>query len=322
MSIVVPATPDLIQQAARLIRAGQVVVMPTETVYGLGADAFNAQAVAQIFALKNRPHFNPLISHIADIDFLPEYAKIDERVRALAQRFWPGPLTFVLNRKEHNPALDLACAGLRTITVRMPNHPVALNLIRTSGTPIVAPSANLFQTISPTSAALVFQNLGNRVSLILDGGPCAVGVESTILDLTTPRAVLLRPGGIDVETLSDFLGEPIHISDGTPDAPTAPGQLRRHYAPNHPLRINVQQPNPDEFYIGFGAFQKNARLNLSPDGDLCEAASRLFAYLYEADRQTEYAAIAVAPIPNTGLGMAINDRLQRASYQQNPQAVS
>lgn len=314
MPIIAP-TPQNIQLAAEQIRQGKLVVMPTETVYGLGADALNAAAVAHIFELKNRPRFNPLISHIADAALLSEYAIADERAIILAQHFWPGPLTFVLKRKHHNPALDLACAGLETMTIRMPNHPVALALIRAANTPIVAPSANLFQSISPTTAALTQQNLGNRAPLILDGGPCSVGVESTILDLTTPRATLLRPGGLSVDKLESVLNEKIILADGNTNHPTAPGQLKKHYAPSRPLRINVTDPQPNEFYIGFGTTTGRADLNLSPSGDLREAAANLFAFLYQADAQTDYPALAVAPIPNIGLGMAINDRLTRAACQ-------
>ena len=307
-------TPGNIKKAAELIQKGGLVAFPTETVYGLGASVYNAKAVAGIFEAKGRPTFNPLISHIAEVDFLKEYAIADERALALANKFWPGPLTFVLKRKDHHPALDLVCAGLNTITVRMPNHPTALKLIKESGVPIAAPSANRSQTISPTTAKHVGESLGEKVDIILDGGACKVGVESTILDLTRPQAVLLRAGGIGLETLEEFLGEKIEISDGNPNKPSSPGQLLRHYAPSHPLRINVLTPESDEFYIGFGKCE-GAHLNLSKTADLAEAAANLFAYLRKADEQTEFAKIAMAPIPKTGLGLAINDRIKRASYQ-------
>ena len=312
---IVPANSSYIRQAADLIRAGRLVAFPTETVYGLGASAYDAAAVARIFEAKNRPTFNPLISHIADIDFLTDYAQTDERALALAKRFWPGPLTFVLKRKDLSPALDLACAGLKTVTVRMPNHPVALDLIRAAELPIVAPSANRSQSISPTTARHVQNSLGDRVDMILDGGACAVGVESTILDLTGAKAVLLRPGGLAKEDLEDFLNEPIYLSQGNPDLPSSPGQMLKHYAPGHPLRINVTEPDADEFFIGFGSVGKTAPLNLSPSGDLCEAASHLFDYLHRADEQTTLPKIAMAPVPNVGLGLAINDRIRRASYR-------
>ena len=308
-----PATEETIQQAARLIQSGDIVAFPTETVYGLGADAYNAAAVAKIFEAKNRPTFNPLISHIADVDFLNDYVKMDNRVPALAKHFWPGPLTMVLPRKQHNPALDLACAGLPTVSVRMPNHPIALALIRAAHTPIVAPSANRSQSISPTTAAHVQNSLGNRVPMILDGGPCHVGVESTIIDLTTPKIVLLRAGGIAMEDIADFLNEEVIISGGNPNLPSSPGQMLKHYAPKYETRINVTCPDKDEFMIGFGKI--DGHLNLSSSGNLAEATANLFAYMHKAEEQTQYTKIAIAPIPMTGLGRAINDRIKRASYK-------
>ena len=308
-------TPADIEQAARIIRNGGLVAFPTDTVYGLGADVYNPQAVAAIFEAKGRPTFDPLISHIAEIDFLPEYACTDERVMALARHFWPGPLTFVLKRKEHNPSLDLVCSGLPHIAVRMPNHPLALKLIKTAGVPIAAPSANKFKCISPTTARHVADSLGDKVDMILDGGPCKIGVETTIVDLTTPEMVMLRAGGLSKEEIESFTGEKVIVSHGDPNKPSAPGQLLKHYAPRMPMRINVAQEDvrPDEFYIGFGSI-KNAHLNLSPSGSLNEAAANLFAYMRLAETHTEYRGIAMSPIPETGLGLAINDRIRRASY--------
>ncbi|HCU59015.1 MAG TPA: threonylcarbamoyl-AMP synthase, partial [Alphaproteobacteria bacterium] len=259
-----------------------------------------------------RPSFNPLISHIAEIDFLKTYAAVDERVLSLAKHFWPGPLTFVLNRIDENPALDLACAGLRTVTVRMPNHEVALKLIKKSGVPIVAPSANKSQTISPTTARHVYESLGEKVDMILDGGQCKVGVESTIIDLTGRDVVLLRAGGIALEDLEAFLGEKILISHGNPDLPSSPGQLLKHYAPAHDFRINAFSREGDEFFIGFGDV-KDCDLNLSASGDLCEAAANLFAFMRIADEDGR--KIAMSPIPEKGLGLAINDRIRRAAYK-------
>ncbi len=299
------------QKAAEVIKNGGLVAFPTETVYGLGANVYNAAAVAGIFAAKQRPHFDPLISHIADIDFLPQYAATDTRVMALAKRFWPGPLTMVLKRIDELPSLDLACSGLRTLTVRMPNHPMALDLIRRSGVPIVAPSANKYQSISPTTAQHVADSLGAAVDMILDGGACKVGVESTIIDMTGKQIMLLRAGGTAKEDIEEFLGEKIAIAEENPSLPTAPGQMRRHYAPQNRLRINVTTPEKDEFYIGFGSYDGD--LNLSPRGDLCEAASCLFAYLRQADARAQHGKIAIAPIPLQGLGLAINDRIKRAS---------
>lgn len=303
-----------LQQAARIIKDGGLVAFPTETVYGLGANVYNPTAVANIFASKGRPTFNPLISHIAEFDMLSELAQTDSRVTSLAQKFWPGPLTFVLNRKDMNPALDLVCAGLKTMTVRMPAHPIALDLIKQSGVPIAAPSANRSQSISPTTARHVFESLGSKVDMILDGGSCKVGVESTIIDLTTPQIVMLRAGGLAKEEIEEFLGEKVLLSHGNPDLPSSPGQMLKHYAPRLPMRINIcpEDKEDNEFYIGFGIMDGN--LNLSKSGNLLEAAANLFAFMHLAEEQNEYPAIAMAPIPETGLGLAINDRIRRASY--------
>jgi L-threonylcarbamoyladenylate synthase len=280
----------------------------------LGANVYDSKAVASIYAAKGRPSFNPLISHIAEVDFLKTYALADERALSLAQRFWPGPLTFVLKRIDTNPALDLACAGLKTVTVRMPNHPIALALIKKSGVPIVAPSANKSQTISPTTAKHVFDSLGDKVDMILDGGPCAVGVESTIIDLTGKNIVLLRAGGLALEDLESFLGEKILISNGNPNLPTSPGQMLKHYAPAHDFRINALSRQEGEFFIGFGKVE-DCDLNLSPNADLVEAAANLFSYMRIADENKRYTKIAMSPIPNIGLGLAINDRIKRAAYK-------
>lgn len=314
MSNIYQPTPENINKAAKIIKNGGLVAMPTETVYGLGANVYDAQAVASIFEAKQRPFFDPLISHIAEADFLKTYAQTDERVMALAKKFWPGPLTMILKRKDNNSAIDLACSGLPNIAVRMPAHPVALELIRQSGVPIVAPSANKFKSISPTTAEHVRESLGEKVNMILDGGACKVGVESTIIDVTGKQVVILRAGGTSKEDLSCFLNEEVLLSDGTPDKPSAPGQLLKHYAPGRPLRINAATRQPGEFFIGFGNI-KDADLNLSPKGDLCEAAGNLFAFLRLADKQEGYQSLAISPIPEQGLGLAINDRIKRASYK-------
>ncbi|MBQ8481729.1 MAG: threonylcarbamoyl-AMP synthase [Alphaproteobacteria bacterium] len=313
MSNIYSNTEQNILKAAEIIKSGGLVAFPTETVYGLGANVYDSQAVSKIFAAKQRPKFDPLISHIADVDVLRNYAATDERVFALAKRFWPGPLTFVLNRIEENPSIDLACSGLRTLTVRMPNHHIALNLIKASGVPIVAPSANKYQSISPTTAQHVADSLGENVDMILDGGACKVGVESTIIDLTGKNAVLLRAGGTAKEDIEEFLGEKILINEGNPDLPTAPGQLLRHYAPRNILRINVTQPDDDEYFIGFGNIDGD--INLSKSGNLTEAAANLFAFLRIADENAAEGKIAIAPVPYDGLGLAINDRIRRASYK-------
>ena len=300
--------------AAQTIKNGGLVAMPTETVYGLGANVYIASAVAKIFEAKQRPFFDPLISHIAEIDFLKTYAQTDERIISLAQKFWPGPLTMVLKRTDNNAAIDLACSGLPNIAVRMPSHPAALSLIKKSGVPIVAPSANKFKSISPTTAQHVFDSLGERVDMILDGGACSVGVESTIIDVTGKNIVILRAGGTSKEDLEKFLNEKVFLSDGDPNKPSAPGQLLKHYAPEHPLRINAATRQPGEFFIGFGKIA-DCDLNLSPNSDLCEAAANLFAFLREADQKKDYKGLAISPIPETGLGLAINDRIRRASYK-------
>lgn len=221
----------------------------------------------------------------------------------------------MLKRKDNNASLDLVCSGLPNIAVRMPNHPLALKLIKAAGVPIAAPSANRFKCISPTTARHVAESLGDKVDMILDGGPCAIGVETTIIDLTTPEIVMLRAGGLSKEELEAFTGEKVCISHGDPNKPSAPGQLLKHYAPRMPMRINVAETDvrPDEFFIGFGNVG-NADVNLSPAGDLREAAANLFAFMREAETHTECRGIAMSPIPETGLGLAINDRIRRASY--------
>ncbi len=306
-----------LQQAAETIKNGGLVAFPTDTVYGLGANVYDGKAVASIFEAKGRPTFDPLISHIAEIDFLKEYAATDERVMDLAKHFWPGPLTFVLKRKDNLSSLDLVCSGLPNIAVRMPNHQLALRLIKAAGVPIAAPSANRFKCISPTTAQHVQESLGDKVDMILDGGPCKIGVETTIIDLTTPHMVMLRAGGLSKEELEDYTGEKVYISHGDPNKPSAPGQLLKHYAPRMPMRINVSEDDvkEDEFFIGFGKVKK-ANLNLSPSGNLNEAAANLFAYMRIAETHGEYKGIAMSPIPQTGLGLAINDRIRRASYQE------
>ncbi len=317
MTNIYAPTPENTAKAAQTIKNGGLVAFPTDTVYGLGANVWLPQAVAGIFSAKERPLFDPLISHIADIDFLPEYAQTDQRAIDLAKHFWPGPLTLVLKRKDKNHQLDMVCSGLPNIAVRMPNHPLALALIKAAGVPIAAPSANRFKTVSPTTAQHVYDSLGNRVDMILDGGPCAIGVETTILDITTPQMIILRAGGLAKEEIEAYTGEKVFLSHGDPNKPSAPGQLLKHYAPSLPMRINVDEKDVrnDEFFIGFGNVEK-AHLNLSPDGDLHEAAANLFAFMRTAGTHTEFSGIAVSPIPETGLGLAINDRIRRASYKE------
>lgn len=313
MSGIYKALEDNIIKGAEIIKNGGLVSFPTETVYGLGASIFNPKAVAGIFEVKGRPSFNPLISHIAKMDDMREFVLVDDRALELAKAFWPGPLTFVLPRKDDNPSLDIVCAGLKTMTVRCPNHKVALELIEKAGVPIAAPSANRSQTISPTTAEAVYESLGDSVDMILDGGQCEVGVESTILDLTTSKAVLLRAGGVTKEEIEKVLNEEVFVSDGNPDKPTSPGQMLKHYAPSKRFRINAIKPMEDELYIGFGKEFDFGEMNLSKSGDLREAASNLFLFMRMADKNSNYDRIAMAPIPNEGVGVAINDRIKRAS---------
>lgn len=304
---ILPATPAAIARAAELIRAGRLVAFPTETVYGLGADATDDRAVAAIFAAKRRPTFNPLIVHVADLAMAEPLAAFDDRARAVAARFWPGALTLVLPRSADSPVSLLATAGLDTLAVRVPAHPVAHALLVAARTPIAAPSANPSGRISPTEAAHVEDMPG--LALVLDGGPCRIGIESTIIDLSAPRAAILRPGGVAREDLESVLG-PL-ASAGNAERPTAPGQLESHYAPALPVRLNATGARPGEALLGFGPGPA-ADLNLSPGGDLAEAAANLFAMLRALDRP-DFAAIAVTPIPDHGLGAAINDRLRRAA---------
>ena len=304
------AGQEVVAEAARHLRAGELVAFPTETVYGLGADATNDAAVARIFSVKARPRFNPLIVHVTDLAIAQRLADFHERARALAERFWPGPLTMVLRRREDAALSLLVSAGLDTVAVRVPDHPVARALLIATGRPIAAPSANVSGRISPTTAAHVAAELENRVSLILDGGACRVGLESTVVNLSGRGTALLRPGGVAVEELEAVAG-PIGVAGAGPVR--SPGMLRRHYAPRRPLRPNATRAGPGEALLGFGPTAAPAVLNLSPRGDLVEAAANLFAMLRALDEAAGYSGIAVAPIPERGLGLAINDRLRRAA---------
>lgn len=311
--IVVPTAPT-IARAALLLREGRLVAFPTETVYGLGGDATSDAAVAAIFAAKGRPHFNPLIAHVPNLPAAETVAVFDARAREVAARFWPGPLTLVLPRRADCGVSLLASAGLDTVAVRVPAHPVAQKLLRATGRPLAAPSANRSGRISPTKAAHVAAELGEAVALILDGGPCVVGLESTILDLSVSGPVLLRPGGISLEALHDALGD-VAIGAGDPNAPRAPGQFASHYAPRLKLRLEALAARPGEALLAFGPEAPGGfaeTLNLSPRGDLVEAAANLFAMLRRLDRPN-FIGIAAMPIPEAGLGRAINDRLRRAA---------
>ncbi|MDE1901097.1 MAG: threonylcarbamoyl-AMP synthase [Alphaproteobacteria bacterium] len=319
MPIIQPPDDAAIERAAALLRDGRLVAFPTETVYGLGADATNGEAVAAIYAAKGRPSFNPLIIHVADMAALDDLVAWNDDARLLATSFWPGALTLVLPRRPAATISLLASAGLDTLAVRMPSHPVAQKLLRAAGVTVAAPSANASGKLSPTTPAHVAESLGDKVDMILAGGKCAIGVESTVVNMATGAPVILRPGGVTREQIEKILGRKLDVFDaaaGEKDAPAAPGMLASHYAPHLPLRLNADSVADDEAFLAFGPdiFVKGgaARLNLSPQGDLYEAAANLFAMLRELDKPA-YAGIAVAPIPDTGLGLAINDRLHRAA---------
>jgi len=313
------ADAKAIAEAARILAAGGLVAFPTETVYGLGADATNGAAVARLYAAKGRPRFNPLIVHVADRAAAARLGKFNATASTLAAAFWPGPLTVVLPKTDGCPVAELATAGLETVAVRVPDHPVAHALIEAAGRPLVAPSANRSGHVSPTTAAHVAADLGGRIDLVLDAGPTRVGVESTIVACLSQRSVLLRPGGIAraaiEQVLAGPLGEPL---PARADAPQAPGMLASHYAPTSRLRLDADTVEPSEALLAFGpalppgAAHAVAVLNLSAPGDLVEAAANLFAHLRALDRSGAR-AIAVMPVPREGLGEAINDRLTRAA---------
>jgi len=323
-SNVVLATPESIAAAADLLSEGGLVAFPTETVYGLGGDATRERAVARIFAAKGRPHFNPLIVHLAPGWPAEEIAIMDERARRLAAAFWPGALTMVLARAPGCPIVPLAGAGLDTIALRMPAHPIAQALLKKVHLPIAAPSANPSGQLSPTEAAHVAAGLGSKVDLILDGGKCPGGLESTVIDLSVAEARILRPGLVTQAQIEAVLGMAVAVvaENGAPPGSAAeaeelksPGMLASHYAPNKPLRLNAQKAEPGEALLAFGPNPPrsiHASLNLSPKGDLAEAAANLFAYLHRLDASKAH-TIAVMPIPEAGLGAAINDRLRRAA---------
>ncbi|HWJ75297.1 MAG TPA: L-threonylcarbamoyladenylate synthase [Kaistia sp.] len=307
-----------IRDAVVVLSAGGLVAMPTETVYGLAADARNGEAVARIYAAKGRPRFNPLIAHVADFSAAEQLAVFDPLSRRLAEAFWPGPLTLVVPKRSDAGLSDLATAGLDTVAIRVPAHPAALALLGAFGGPLAAPSANRSGHVSPTTAAHVEADLGAVVPIILDAGPSAVGVESTILRVVDGTIHLLRAGGLSRERIEGLTGTSL-VTAGLedPEAPVAPGQLASHYAPAAAVRLDVAEVRPGEALIDFGphppkgAAHAAAIVNLSPRGDLVEAAAGLFAALRTLDGVA--ASIAVAPIPDEGLGEAIRDRLARAA---------
>ena len=303
---VLPADAKGIAQAAGLLRDGGLVAFPTETVYGLGADATNGQAVAAIFAAKGRPLFNPLIVHVADIGEARRHVELSPRAQALAERFWPGPLTLVLPRRANSPLSLLVSAGLDSVALRAPSHPAAIALLKETGRPVAGPSANLSGQVTATMAAHVADSLGGKVDLILDAGSATLGIESTVIGFDGDRPLLLRPGAVPREEIQDLVG-PL----GPPgNLIQSPGQLASHYAPRAGLRMNAGEIESGEVLLGFGDVA-GAKLNLSEKGDLHEAAANLFAMLRELDKVAT--SIAVSPIPDTGIGEAINDRLRRAA---------
>jgi L-threonylcarbamoyladenylate synthase len=301
-----------ISWAAELLRAGRLVAFPTETVYGLGGDATNERAVAEIFAVKGRPRFNPLIVHVPGLVEAEALAVFDDAARRAAARFWPGPLSLVLPRRDDSGLSLLASAGLDTVAIRAPAHPVAQALLRETDRPIAAPSANRSGRVSPTAAAHVAEDFGGEVALILDAGPAPIGLESTVLDLSGNIPALLRPGAVTLEQLTAVLGPIGAPGDGRP---RSPGMLAGHYAPSLPLRLNATSARPGEALLAFGPATPAGFaqvLWLSRSSDLAEAAANLFAMLRRLDRPS-FTGIAVMPIPEHGLGRAINDRLRRAA---------
>lgn len=297
-----------LDRAAALLRAGGLVAFPTETVYGLGADARNGAAVARIYAAKGRPDFNPLIVHVPSAEAAQSHVKWPDTAARLARAFWPGPLTLVLPLRCGHGISSLVTAGLDTLAVRVPAHPAAQALLRSFDGPLAAPSANPSGRISPTTAAHVLAGLSGRIDAVIDDGACAVGLESTIVGLADETPELLRPGGLSVEAVEAVLGQALRRRDEA-GAIDAPGQLASHYAPAAPLRTDALTARSGEMLLGFGAM--DCDLNLSPAGDLAEAAANLFGHLHRLDATGM--AIAVAPIPDHGLGRAINDRLRRAA---------
>lgn len=324
---ILSANKDAIAQASKLLKAGNLVAMPTETVYGLAANALDGQAVARIYDAKGRPSFNPLIIHLAGAEQAERYVMMSEEAKLLAHHFWPGPLTMILPRHKNCEISELASAGLETLAVRVPNHKTALGLLKETGLPLAAPSANKSGSLSPTCAAHVHESLEGNVPLILADGSSSVGLESTVIDLSSDMPEVLRPGAISAEEISQVLGLDVKYHAREDDkAPKSPGLLLKHYAPSIPVRLNAIDLEPGEALLAFGNDQfmgikgggrasdlmDDQRKNLSQEQDLHEAAANLFAFMRALDRP-ENKAIAVMQIPEIGLGIAINDRLKRAA---------
>lgn len=324
MSLIKVANKQSITDAAETLKSGGLVGMPTETVYGLAANALDGAAVAKIFEAKGRPAFNPLIIHVPDIEAASQYVEVSDIARGIARGFWPGPLTMILPRKKDCKISDLASAGLDTLAVRMPSHPVALSLLKEAGVPVAAPSANKSGSLSPTSPKHVHESLGDKVDMILAAGPCEVGLESTVLDLSGDVPVILRPGGVTADDLSEALGAEVGYADANDDKPKSPGMLLKHYAPTLPVRLNAIDVKEGEALLAFGSdkfmvgksFPEQKKRNLSENSDLYEAAANMFAMLKELDGCGAQ-GIAVMAIPEEGIGLAINDRLKRAAAGSN-----
>jgi L-threonylcarbamoyladenylate synthase len=309
------ASEEALDEAARLLQAGRLVAFPTETVYGLGADATNGDAVAGIFKAKGRPDFNPLICHVPDLAAAEKLGIFDATARKFAAAFWPGALTLVVQKQPDCPVAKEVSAGLQTIAIRVPDHALAQSLLKKSGCPLAAPSANRSGAVSPTMAAHVVESLGAKVDLVLDGGACEVGLESTVLAVDEYPPVLLRPGGVTLSMLRVIDSNVREAKPGQPKLLKSPGMLESHYAPRLPVHMNADKPEPGEAWLAFGPAAITdglTSINLSPSGNTEEAASNLFAFLRIMDR-AEFSAIAVAPIPDDGIGQAINDRLKRAA---------
>ncbi|MFN7745373.1 MAG: L-threonylcarbamoyladenylate synthase [Hyphomonadaceae bacterium] len=298
--------------AAATLARGDLVGLPTETVYGLGADATNAEAVAKIFAAKDRPHFNPLISHVASLEAAEALGVFSPLARKLAEAFWPGPLSLVVPRQPDCAVCDLACAGLDTIALRVPSHPLMQQVLRAFGKPVAAPSANVSGRPSPTTADHVLAEFGDKLTLVVDGGPCAVGLESAVVAVIGDQATLLRLGGLSRAELEAVAGPLLAPDASSKAAPASPGMVLRHYAPSAPVRLNGTSAGSGEVMIGFGPGFDGADFNLSAAGDVVEAAAHLFSMLRAADALNP-SAIVIATIPETGLGEAIADRLRRAA---------
>ncbi len=329
MTSLLDISDDNIRRAAEVLAQGGLVGMPTETVYGLAADATNDRAVASIFEAKGRPSFNPVIVHVNDLSAAADIVELNDKAEHLASIFWPGPLTMILPRRAGTAVSLLTSAGLPTQAIRIPAHPVARKLIDALGRPIAAPSANVSGSLSPTTPQHVAQSLGDKAGVILAGGKAGVGLESTVIDMTGDVPVVLRPGGVTIEDLRMNIGQVDLSIEAVDDKPKSPGQLLRHYAPKTRLRLKAVDVAPDEALLAFGSLRfmgirgggfakdlpSEQLLNLSEKGDLTEAAANLFAMLHQLD-QKNVSGIAVMSIPDTGLGMAINDRLKKAAGAQ------